>query len=805
MKVIIAEKPSLGRKIASALGINNEKKGYLEGDGIIVTYAFGHLLQLQDMDEYFGRKLSWNEELPFYPDPFQFKLKDNVEEQFNLIKELINRDDTDEIICAGDADREGEVIIRLILQAGLTSNKYISRLWLPAQTEKTIVSQFNKRQSDSEYDNLFNEGMARMYIDWILGINLSRSISYISNTIMSIGRVICPIVIAIYERDKSIEEFVPEKYYAIESNADGIHLVSKNKFNKDEKEKANLYCKDYNSCLAKVVNITSKDVEKTSPKLFSLSKLQGYCGTKFKMKPNDTLNIVQLLYEKGLVTYPRTNTEFMSENEKEKANDLIQIHGNGDLVFKDSKRIFDDSKIESHSALTPTENICNLDDLNDKEKNVYLAILNRFKSVFYKEPCIISESEMNVEVGDSLKETIILKGKSVKSLGWMKIEQDNTDDVILPNFSIGDTFKVDFKSIEKKTTPPKHYTVATLGNYLINPFKKESQTEDEAYKELLSGCEIGTEATRAGIIDNAISKKYIDLKNNKYTICNKGRFMVELLKKVNLDMSPARTVELQKTLKSIYNGEKYVEDALVETKEFLDAYFEQLKHLNIEEYDKSLDLVEVGNCPWCNEPLYKFEGKNGIFYAHKNYKDNVCHFALKNNIKLYGNEIHLTDVNIKTLLSKKKMSCSFYSSEKEKDYTVFLSLKDTPRRYNGKQYPDWNIEFENEISIGNCPWCDKPLYKFTGKYGTYYAHKGKDKTQCNFSIRENMKIQGNDVDLDEKLIQKILAGKKPKFKFYSTKKKKEYEAGVSIKKNPKIYNGKQYIDWEFHFSKKKSK
>lgn len=697
MKVIIAEKPSLGRTIASALGVNEKYDGYLSNGVIVVTYAFGHLLELKDMDQYFGHKVPWGENLPFYPNPFEFDLKSDVKKQFDIICKLINDSDTDEIICAGDADREGEVIIRLILSTGLNSEKKISRLWLPDQTPQTIVKQMDERKLDSEYDNLFYEGLARTYIDWVLGINLTRSISSIANQMMSIGRVICPIVIAIYERDKSIEDFVPQKYYSLISNVDGIELVSKMKFEVTDRANALSICNDYNVTGGTVVDASSKDTVKTSPRLFSLSKLQGYCGKKFKLKPAETLSIVQTLYEMGLVTYPRTNTEFLSENEKDRVKNLILIHDkNGELIFKDTKRVFDDSKIESHSALSPTENVADITSLSEKEANVYKTIYNRFFSVFTKDECVVTESVIAIQVGRFNPETIQLKGKMFKSFGWMKYEMDDAKDISLPNLKIGDRITVDFNPVEKKTSPPSHYTVETLGNYLTHPFKKDNESVEDEYKLLLSGCEIGTEATRAGIIEKAINVGYISLKRNVYRIEPKGKYMVESLQKVHCDMSPARTVEMQKTLKSVYKGDLSIDDALIETKSFLNEYFNNLSNYSLNKYDKSSEWTEYGSCPWCGKPIYKLKGKYGDFYSHKKDDRTQCSFALQKKVNVFGNEIELSEKDIKSLLNGKCPKFTLYSKGKDKKYEAGIKIKDTPKSFNNKYYIDWELVFSKK-------------------------------------------------------------------------------------------------------------
>lgn len=704
MKVIIAEKPSLGRTIATAISksqntnvLNN--KGYITVGDYIVTYAYGHLLTLQDMDNYFGKKIKWNENLPFYPNPFKFQLKKDkgVKEQFNVIRALMNDSKTDEIICAGDADREGEVIIRLILRFGLKDrSKRITRLWLPDQTDKTIVTQLNQRKADSEYNNLYNEGVARMYVDWIIGINLTRDVSSKANSLLNIGRVICPIIIEIYNRQISIEHFIPEKYYAIESNVDGLKLALKDKFALNENDKINLICSDLNSNKGIVTDIQTRDVEKQSPKLFSLSKLQGFCGKKFKLKPAETLSIVQSLYEKGFVTYPRTNTEYLSENEKQTVLHLLEVHDkNNVLIFKDSKRIFDDSKIESHSALMPTDKAANYDSFSSNEKMVYQAIFARFNSVFFKEPCIIAETEATIHVGKKFPNDLKIKGQAVKSKGWMRVYGDEAVDKAIPLLSINQVLDVDFRPVEKKTQSPKPYTVESLGNWMVHPFKKVNDTEDDEYKALLSGCEIGTEATRSGIIDKAIQTGYISLNDNVYSIEDKGRYMVEFLRKSNLDLTPQRTVELQKDLKKVYNSKITVDECIQNAITFLNQYFENASNKEMPESQFKHEQESLGCCPWCNKPVYAFKSAKGLFFTHSKEDRENCSFSLYEKQKIFGAEYHFTNKKVEALLAHKLPKIELVSKSGA-PYTAGLDILPEPHEFNGRKYPAFKTQLLNK-------------------------------------------------------------------------------------------------------------
>lgn len=687
MKVIIAEKPSLGRTIATAFNKMKNENGYMCNDNVIVTWAYGHLFELKPIEAYThsdykkGNKYRWNEiKYPFIPSNFEFQLKDDsgIKKQYKIIQELVNRNDVDEIISAGDADREGEVIIRLIINNALKSDKQLSRLWLPDQTVQTIKKEYQNRKAISEYDRLYDEGLLRTYIDWLIGINLTREVTIKSSQLFKIGRVVTPIVQAIYNRDNEINNFVPTKYLIVESTSINkndeeydIKLKTKEKYKLEELELAKEKSNVLNTNTLKVLDIKNKEEIKAAGKLFSLSKLQGVSGKKFKYSPSKTLELVQCLYEKGLVTYPRTNTEYLAEEEKEKVNGIINILSNNGskVTFKDKKTIFDSSKIESHSAIIPTgKEIPN--DLSQDELNIYNTINNRFISVFYSEDCILDVVEISLGYQD-LDDEFTIKGTTIKQKGFTEVEEYNSKDVILPNFSIGEIINTNFKPIETETKPPKHYTVDTLNKYLRNPFLDEKKaTEDEEYKQLLEGVEIGTEATRADTIDKAIKEKYIKLEKNTYYIQEQGINLINILDKLKLNLNAHKTVEMQKELKKVYRGEKELYDSLEWAIEYLIDFFNTSKDIKIENNNSNLPNREsLGKCPICSNDVYKVKGKYGDFYSCSNYKK--CNFKI--NSKISNKTINETIVK-KLLQDGKTNTIKGFKSKVGKDFEAKLIL-----------------------------------------------------------------------------------------------------------------------------------
>ena len=670
-KLIIAEKPSLARNIASALDIRVNKEGYMENEKYIVSWAFGHLFKLRDVDGYVGEKRKWSEvKLPFFPEKFEFELKNDsgIKKQYKILKNLINSKEVDEIVNAGDADREGQIIVDIIINA-IKTDKKIKRLWLPEQTEETIRKAINNLEDNFKYKNLHNEGLARTYMDWLMGINLTRYISLKSNMLFPVGRVLIPVIKYIYDRDLTIKNFIPEKYFTIENetmcNGTLLKLICDKKYNLLELEKAKSYSYELNRNKGIVKDIIEKEIILNPPKLFSLSKLQSKLSKENKISFAKSLETIQKLYEKGFITYPRTNTEYLAEEEKDKVKELIKLYSDYRLEFKDSKKIFDSSKIESHSAVMPTLKIPDMNSLNLEEKIIFETIRNRFISNFLKEQTIINQTEIKIAVRN---EIFNLKGKSIKQEGFLKYENQKIDNK-LPYFEINQKIDVDFKVVDKLTVPPKKITEENLSNYLKNPFRKEKNQENEddtqEYREIMKGIEIGTEATRTGIIENAKKYGYITSEKQNFSITEKGIKLIELLDLLHINLYVEKTVEFSMLQKDIYNNRKNINDIIEKTKSELQNIINQ--DIEVEKLEKEMEVI--GKCPKCNSNIYE----NSKSYYCSNYK-NGCKTSLWKEANYFGQKIKISKDNAKKLLSGEQVVFKI-KSKSGKEYNAHFGIE----------------------------------------------------------------------------------------------------------------------------------
>ncbi|MBO5416710.1 MAG: topoisomerase C-terminal repeat-containing protein [Clostridia bacterium] len=693
MVLIIAEKPSLGRNIAAGIGNMARRDGYLEGCGYIISWAFGHLFSLADIEAYsptVAENSRWTmDNLPCFPEKFKFELRKDsskktvdsgVEKQFRILEALCNREDVDTIVNAGDADREGEIIVRLCIANALHSPKPVKRLWLPDQTPQTVAAALLDMKDDAEYDNLANEGFARTYIDWLYGVNLTRYATLRTGALLRVGRVIVPIVKAIYDRDMAIKNFVPEKYYSIssaeETNGCKVELNSKLRFAANEYAKAQEACARYNASEAYVSDVKSKKDTISPGKLYSLSKLQNVLGKKYKMSMAESLEIIQKLYEEGYLTYPRTNSEYLATAEKDKIKKIIGIcAGLGyPVVFKDKKTIFDDSKIESHSAITPTYKIPDKNRLTEKQMQVYSTVIRRFVAVFCSEDCVARRVEMTVKVGEL--EDFTLKGLTILEKGWTKFDDSTQKDKVLPPLSKGDKVNIAFAPAEKETSPPKHYTIETLNNYLKNPFRDEKAAIDDSvgaddaaeYKAMFEGVELGTEATRTGIIDNARKSEYINLKKDVYTILPAGIFLIESLGRMNIVMDKFKTSDMGRALKRVFRGEAEVSDAVDLAKAEIARCFERREMPPEEDTDTGFFGDIVGKCPLCGADVTR--GKYG--YGCSAYKSG-CRFLIW--AYICGRAVSVSNVKL-LLTTGETVKIKGFISKKGTQFDAVLRLVD---------------------------------------------------------------------------------------------------------------------------------
>ncbi len=699
MVLIIAEKPSLARNIAAGIGAMQRRQGYLEGQGYLITWAFGHLFSLCDIEEYNPQPngaTKWTmSNLPCFPKDFRFELRRGadkqvdagVKQQFSVIEALCNREDVDTIVNAGDADREGEIIVRLCIQHALKSEKLCKRLWLPDQTPQTVAKALGEMQEENAYNNLASEGFARTYIDWLYGVNLTRYATLKTGTLLRVGRVIVPIVKAIYDRDMAIRNFVPGKYFAMvsreETKGEMIELISKHKYEQGEQDQAQKMCDLYNAAGAIVSGVKNKKDKLQPGKLYSLSKLQNVLGKKYKMSMQESLTIVQGLYEKGYLTYPRTNSEYLATAEKDKIRQILAgcAKLGYPVKFKDSKTIFDDSKIESHSALTPTYKIPTKAQLNEREMQVYSTVFRRFVAVFCAEDCIVSRTEISIDVGTY--ETFTLKGMVILEPGWTKYDDYSQKDKLLPPLQKGDPVNIFFKPTEKETSPPKHYTIETLNNYLKNPFKEEKKAakensdgddqigadDAEDYRAIFEGLELGTEATRTGIIDNARKSGYIDLKKDVYTILPGGEFLIESLTQMQINMDKYKTSQLGQALKKVYRGQMRIEESVHLAEVEISEVFEKKADVDLSRDSETGFFGDVvATCPLCSKEMKRFRS----FYGCTGYKDG-CKFSV--NISICRRVISVGILRELIEKGKTPVLDGFVSSKSGKSFSAALKLE----------------------------------------------------------------------------------------------------------------------------------
>lgn len=737
LSVIIAEKPSVARNIADAVNSKNRRDGYFEGENYLITWAFGHLLELYDSKDYDEKMTSWRmDNYPFVPEEFMYKVKsengnrDKVDEgakkQLDIISSLINRSDVESVISATDYDREGQIIGDIILDF-LKVEKPIKRLLLNEWTPDEVNGGLAKTIDNTGMSNLKDAGICRQFADWIIGINLTSvtTLKYQrgSGKPLNIGRVLLPTLKIVYDRDKEIEEFIPEEFHRLLVNfkteasedVDSTYRIKNNeKF--DDKKILEDVLEKIKGHKAKVSDKLVETKKEYAPALFNLSNLQGYVTSKEKGWTSDkVLKVAQELYEKKLITYPRTSSVALDESLVEKTKKVLGVHKRNfkyedEIKFTSSKRVFDNKKVESHSAIIPTYIVAK--SLSKDEQAVYNAVRNRFLMQFMP----IAEYEEAVVTIDfidvPLEGNFVTKGRIQLVSGWKKIENIQSKDKILPKIEIGQILDNTKNKIETKgTKPPKKHNEKTLLKIMETCGKRMKQDkikakevfseedssdemseehDDEMINAILSGFSIGTPATRAETIKKLKQVGYLDAKGKSLYVTAMGRRLVELYPiKELFDLE--YTGRLEKTLSEIEKGnftrEKFLNIISEFTVKSVDLIKKDKYHvINELKSDRYEGKEILGKCPNCGSDV--FEGEKG--FGCSNWQSGCKFIIWKNDKFLSSLRVKATKGTVKKLLEEKRVFSSSLTSKKGNKFSAYLSYE----KNEDNDYFSWKLDFK---------------------------------------------------------------------------------------------------------------
>lgn len=700
-QLILTEKPSVARDIAKVLKVTQKKEGYFYGNGYIITWAFGHLIQLVHAQHYNAEYKSWDlAHLPIIPEPFQTDIlgDDGVKAQFNTISKLMTHSDVTDIICATDAGREGELIFRLIYEKSGT-DKPIKRLWISSQTEKAIKEGFENLKPGKDYDTLFDSALSRSEADWLIGINATRAytrkFSY-GNGVMSVGRVQTPVLNMIVNRYTANINFVPETYYEIEATIQHKN-GSYNALWMNDKKESRLTSKEaaekitqtvQNSPHGIIKSINKKEVSEKPPLLYDLTEVQKDANRQFKMSADDTLKTMQALYEKHkILTYPRTSSRYLSDDLKPKIKGLMQNIQDLDIAkpyvnellekpIKYEKRIFDDKKVTDHHAIIPTDQKPNVALLSPIERKLYELVIKRFIAGFMDE-CEKEQSEIMTTIAT---EDFRTSGTIIRKIGWRAVydnapaEEENNSkrkskksaekkEIILPTVSENDPVtskKIDAK--EKQTKAPPLHNEASI----LAAMETAGKTiDDEELRQSMKDCGLGTPATRAQILERLIKVGYIERQKTSLLPTQKGIQLIELILDEEL-LSPELTGEMEKKLNQIVNGDYSRAKYMSEIKDFANKIINNIKTTTKEA--PYIPKNPIGNCPTCKTGLVS-ESKKA--FGCSNWKNKGCKFVIWKTIA--GKEI--TESMAKKLLKNgKTQQLKGFKSRAGKDFDAALKL-----------------------------------------------------------------------------------------------------------------------------------
>ena len=685
---MVAEKPSVAQTIGKVLGATNRKDGYLEGEVYLVSWCVGHLVGLADASVYDQRYSKWRyDDLPIIPEEWLYEVPKDKMQQFKVLSALMKDKRVTELVCATDAGREGELIFRLVYQkAGCT--KPFKRLWISSLEDSAIRDGFQHLRDSSEFDRLYEAALSRSKADWIVGINGTRLFSTLYHKKLVVGRVQTPTLAMLVERDGKITTFRKEKYFNVHIQKDGLK-ASLEKIKTEEEAK-----RIAEACDKKQASVSSLKKERKTvnpPKLYDLTTLQREANRYFSFTAQQTLDLVQSLYEKKLLTYPRTDSQFITDDMEGTVRQVSSILCRKLPLFDsvaytpDIDRISNNAKVTDHHAILPTVQVETLDiaELPESEQKILRLVATRLICAT-GEKHIYDETTMTVSCEGSL---FTAKGKTVVQNGWKVIEQrfkatlknkeKEEPEAVLPEVTEGDILQNVVSSVsEHFTSPPKAFTEDTLLSAMENAGNEAFDAETEKKG-------LGTPATRAGIIEKLVKGGFAERKGKSLIPTKDGLNLVCVLPEQIT--SPAMTAEWENTLMQIERGnadaDAFLSGIAAMTSELVKAY-PFLSDAEASRFDTARETV--GKCPRCGSPVYV--GKGNFYCSNRE-----CSFCLWEDNKFFSSKKKkLTKKIAKELLDKGWCRVTgLYTPKKPQLYDAVIRLDDT-----GGKYVSFKMEFD---------------------------------------------------------------------------------------------------------------
>lgn len=700
MRLVLAEKPSVAQSIAKVIGATVRKDGYLEGGGYIVSWCVGHLVELAAPDGYDPRYSHWTrEDLPILPEPWRYTVSPNAKKQFDILKSLMERPDVMELVEATDAGREGELIFRLVYhQAGC--KKPFKRLWISSMEDSTIKKGFENLLSGTNYDTLYDAALCRAKADWLVGINGTRLFTalYHGKT-LNVGRVMTPTLALLTERETAITGFQKEKFYTVELDCGTFHAASDRITGKPAAEKLRQACLG-KSAVVQAVNRQEK--AERPPKLYDLTTLQREANRLYGYTAQQTLDYIQLLYEKKLATYPRTDSRYLTEDMAAGLPALCQTVAVA-LPFAssfsgavDAAQVIDNAKVSDHHAILPTNGIAEADlaALPTGECNVLSLVSARLLCAVCPEKYTYADTAVTLDCAGTV---FIAKGRTELAAGWKGIEkafkatlkekpEEEKAAPALPELAEKQTVTpTDTILREGTTSPPKRFTEDALLSAMEN-----AGAEDFAEIEDLERKGLGTPATRAGVIEKLVKGGFAERKNKQLIPTTRG---MELIKVLPDSVKSAKlTAEWEAALKEVERGERSTENFMGGIVQMVSGLVKSYEGMNIGT-DAALSQSAhevIGPCPRCGKPVH--EGKKSFYCSA--YKDNPpCGFVLwKDNKYFQAKRKELTKKVAAALLKYGKVKMTGLFSEKKGIlYDATIVMEDT-----GGKFVNFKLEFDKK-------------------------------------------------------------------------------------------------------------